>query len=839
MENLRTRELCLSLMRADTEAEVVGLLKDAGYWDNPAVWRYYGDNENNFSTIGNQQSRPDAALVEKLVNSVDARLMNECLARGIDPEGPKAPQTIRQAVAWFFEETPLPGSATAGLMTEWPDPKRTAIARGITLAATGATPREGNPSFIISDSGEGQTPEKMPETLLSLVIKSNKLRIPFVQGKFNMGGTGVLQFCGRHNLQLVVSRRNPAIAKGKFADPSDNQWGFSIVRRENPAGNRRSSVYTYLAPLGADRHPGHGGVLRFDADTMPIFPEGRDALVRQSAWGTLIKLLEYSVTGHKSHILMKDGILRRMDLLLPEVALPMRLHECRAGYKGHAGSPDTNLTGLGVRLEDGKAENLEFTPSSCPMSAAGEQMMATIYAFKKGRAETYRKNEGIIFIVNGQTHGHLTTDFFRRKQVGLSYLSDSILVTVDCSKFSGRAREDLFMNSRDRLRGGDLRAEIETALEDVLKHHQGLRDLKERRRHEEIESKLDDSKPLEDILKSLLQHSPTLAALFLRGKRVATAFKTIGVQGEPKPFEGRSFPTYFKFKGKEYGTRLHRDCHINMRCRVPFETDAVNDYFSREVDPGEFALYVVSGGSRLPVQDYTLNLQNGIASLSVKLPATCAAGDELSFVATVNDRSRLNPFENELTVHAKEPLEAGGGKGKRRKPPGEEDGGERELPSGIQLPKIIKVPESAWGEYNPPFDKYTALRIKHAGLQGQNGEDNEEGEDVYDFYLNIDNLYLNAELKSGSQDPEVTRARFMYGQVLLGLALLQHEAQAIKARAPNEENGGGEQTEDDNIEDRVELVSRAVAPVLLPMIDSLGSLDLEGGPGANFSGEAV
>ena len=265
----------------------------------------------------------------------------------------------------------------------------------------------------------------------------------------------------------------------------------------------------------------------------------------------------------------------------------------------------------------------------------------------------------------------------------------------------------------------------------------------------------------------------------------------------------------------------------------------MNDYFSREVDAGEFALYLVLGGSRLPVQDYTLNLQNGIASLSVKLPATCAAGDELSFVASVNDCSRLNPFENALTIHAKEPLETGGGKGKRRKPPGEEDGGERELPSGIQLPKIIKVPESAWGEYNPPFDKYTALRIKHAGLQGQNGEDNEEGEDVYDFYLNIDNLYLNAELKSGSQDPEVTRARFMYGQVLLGLALLQHEAQAIKARAPNEENGGGEQTEDDNIEDRVELVSRAVAPVLLPMIDSLGSLDLEGGPGANFSGEAV
>ena len=44
-----------------------------------------------------------------------------------------------------------------------------------------------------------------------------------------------------------------------------------------------------------------------------------------------------------------DGLLYRLDLLLPGVALPIRLHECR-GYGGHDGSFDTTLTGLGVRL---------------------------------------------------------------------------------------------------------------------------------------------------------------------------------------------------------------------------------------------------------------------------------------------------------------------------------------------------------------------------------------------------------------------------------------------------------------------------------------------------------
>ncbi len=233
---------------------------------------------------------------------------------------------------------------------------------------------------------------------------------------------------------IVVSRRNPSIlAKVAVEQDSDLDWSFSVVRREDPGAGRRTSAYTYLAPHNADRSPGRGSLLRFSAEKMPIFPEGREPYARESRWGTLIKLYEYSAAGYRSHILMKDGLLRRVDLLLPEVALPIRFYECRSGYKGHGGSPENTLTGLGVRLNDDRNENLELGfPSSCPMSAGGEHMTATVYAFKRDRADTYRQNEGVIFILNGQTHGHLTTDFFRRRNVGLSYLADSVLVTVDC-----------------------------------------------------------------------------------------------------------------------------------------------------------------------------------------------------------------------------------------------------------------------------------------------------------------------------------------------------------------------------------------------------------------------
>ncbi len=743
-------------------------------------------------------------------------------------------------MALFFENSSNPSSSSAGLISEWSDKKRTEVARGITLAATGYMPRDGNPCFTISDSGEGQTPERMPITLLSL-DRSNKLRIPFVQGKFNMGGTGVLQFCGRHNLQLIVSKRNPEIVR-RFGTEheSDADWGFTIVRRENPDGRRRNSAYTYLAPVNAERAPGKGGVMRFRAERLPIFPEGREPYSRESEWGTLVKLYEYATSGYKTNILMKDGLLRRVDLLLPEVALPMRFHECRTGYKGHAGSPETTVTGLGVRLNDDKAENLEVGfPSSCPISAGGEHMVATVYAFKKGRADTYRKNEGIIFVLNGQTHGHLTTDFFRRRDVGLSYLADSVLVTVECSEFTGRAREDLFMNSRDRLRSPELRYEIERALEDVLKHHDGLRDLKERRRREEIEAKLADSKPLEDVLKSVLQHSPTLAKLFLHGTRAANPFKTFQVLGAVREFGGKRFPTYFKFKGKEYGTKLTRECHIGMRFRINFETDAANDYFSREVDAGEFGLYLIRAGGREPLGDYSLSLQNGLATLSAKLPEKCGAGDELSFMAAVTDCSRTEPFQNEFVIHVRKEVVPSGGKGGRRKPPSDEEGRDRELPSGITLPNIIPVKESDWNKQEPPFDQYTALRIKHAGRASpfpSGGTDS--GHDVYDFLINVDNMYLRTELKIGREEAQLKQARFINGLVLIGLAIL-HDEDRKKASSENDPDRTEMQGEEQNIEDQVEAFTRAVAPVLLPMIESLAGPELKETAIADASGDVT
>jgi len=822
------RDLCVDLIRADSESQVVELLTRSGHWQDESAWRYYGDEEGNWSTIGNQQSRPEAALVEKVVNSIDARLMAECLRSGVDPAGPGAPATIREAVARFFDPGEPPRSA--GLIHLWPQEKRTRVARGICVAATGFRPEQGNPSITVVDSGEGQIPEQLPETILSL-RRQNKDRIPFVQGKFNMGGTGALAFCGERNIQLVVSRRDPDLARSQHHDESANLWGFTVVRREDPTRDKKSSVYTYLAPLGSESSPRRGGVLRFNADALPIFPEGPEAYSRDGKWGTLLKLYEYAIPkGNRSHILRKDGLLQLLDLLLPYVALPVRLHECR-DFRGHPGSFDTTLCGVGIRLEDDAASNLELSPLSQEMQIQGEKFTCSIYAFRKGRAETYRRREGVVFVHNGQAHAAFPTDFFRRPSVGMDYLRDSLLILVDCSALTKRGLEILFMNSRDRLRQHGLASELEADLADMLKTNRVLRDLQEQRRRQEVDTTLRENKPLAEVLSSLIKASPALAALFATGDRIPNPFKPVQVAVEDSPFTGKRHPSYFRFKGKPAGHVLAKDCPSNQRSRVQFETDACNDYLSRTIDPGQFQLSFEAETAHSPVSTYRLSLENGLASLLLSLPDGASAGQTLSYIAALNDITFVEPIENRFQVRVGPPAKPTPTPPHPKRPgtPGQSKGDDRDKPSGLALPNITRVFEApssgeyrSWSKMDPNFDKYSALRIRSA--RSSEGTDDNDAS-AYDFFVNMDNIHLKSAMKVRRGDPELLSSRFVYGMVLFGIAALRPAGPAPTVEPDSQENevepGSGK------FLDNIENLSRSFAAVILPMIEVLGKLRIE------------
>jgi len=775
------KELCLRLAYADSEDGVISLLEESGYWNDESVWRCYGDNENNFSTIGNQQSNPEAALAEKIINSVDAVLISECLKRKIDPEGESAPQSITEALVQFF-------NIFEGILSNVSAQERSKLAENICLVATGA---KTNPSYAIIDRGEGQTPKRMPETLLS-IGKSNKLRIPFVQGKFNQGGTGVLQFCGPKNLQLIISKRNPEVACYEN-DETKNWWGFTIVRRIPPSKGVRSSIYKYLAPKGE--------ILSFISDSLPLLPGDYPISFGNTLeWGTYIKLYEYQMPGLKTNILF--DLYNRLSLLMPNIALPVRFFERRKGYTGH--SFETTLSGLSVRLDEDKRENLEDNfPTSASFTASGQRMKAKIYAFKKWQSEKYTKSEGIIFTVNGQTQGHLSKSFFSRRSVGMGYLADSILVIVDCNDFEGGAREDFFMTSRDRIRSGELRSNIEKKLEELIKRHPGLRALRERRRREEIENKLKDSKPLADVIENILKKSPTLSKLFMDGVRITNPFKLKSVN-DLKVYEGKEFPTFFKLKNN-FSKSNPKHCSINRKFRVQYQTDARNDYFDRDKDPGRFILLL----NGVEMDDYSLNLWNGIASLTVQLPKEAMVADLLHFKSRVDDINRVEPFEEDFYVIVDKKADKRlGDKGKRKPPSSDEDGNHAEATSFLDLPNIIEVKKDEWDRHL--FNEYSALKVVNCG------------EREFDFFINMDNIFLQTEIKgSPTIDEKLLAARYKYGMVLIGIALLK------EADSEEYKEMQSTYTENYNIFKEIEKFSKAISPMLLPMISSLGDLELE------------
>ncbi len=813
-------DLCIRLMHSDSQEEVVALLVETGYWDDDDAWRFLGDHEGNWFSIGNQQSEAVAALIEKLVNGIDARLVNACLEAGIDPTSAQAPTSIREAVARFFDSDPTGSSERAGRIVYWENARLTAEGRLLTVAATGFMPSEGLPSITVADQGEGQTPDSFPDTFMSLT-RTNRFRIHFVQGKFNMGGTGALQYCkAPHNLQLVVSRRNPALLP-KGASDRDKEWGFTVVRRESPKQGGRSSVFSYLAPVDV-YEPRHGKILSLAADTMPIFPEAdgeiRSAYARSSNYGSLVKLYEYEWQGVRSNVVMSGGgLLRRIDSGLPEVALPVRVFECRPAYKGHSGSFATNVLGLASRLELDKVESLEpGFPIPSVLDLDGRKVRIRIYAFKKDKASGYRTvKQGVIFAVNGQAHAHLPTYFFRKKEVGMSYLADSLLVMADCSDIAGEMRENLFMNSRDRLRDNSFSERLEFEIARLVKEDQTLKALRNSRRQEELAEKLTDSRPLSDVLQQILKHSPMLAKLFLTGQKLPSPFPPSSGSGDggAAEFAGKTYPTFLRFKSLKSGEVLSRDIHVESRVRVAFETDAADDYFDRDLDSGTAQLYRIgAGGEKTAWDNWVLRgPKRGALNLSTSLADSADVGEQLELELLVTDPSRIDPFKNVMRLKVRAGKASPGGNLYYEKKEVANTGtGSKGASSMLALPEITPVHEEEWGLHN--FDEFSALAAIHAGQS-------ESGEDIYDFYVNVDNRFLRLTQKESSDDPKLLEARFTYGLVLLGLSMLQPPS---APRGSDDEAGD----QSDDVETTIARSSTAIAPVLLPMIEAMGALAL-------------
>lgn len=830
MVKLTNQALCEALLRADTESEVIQLLTDSGYWQDQSAWRHYGDVENNWGQSGNQQSLAEAALAEKVVNSVDATLIGKCREAGIDPESEQAPRTIRAAVSRFYDV----GSdkmASGGKILDWDDEKRRAVAETITLSATGASP---DMSLTISDMGEGQTPDRVPETILSL-NRSNKMRIPFVQGQFNQGGTGALRFAGKNNLQLVVTRRNPSFLKPD-ASARDCEWGFTLVRRERPSQtNSRNSIYTFLAPVDVSQGR-DGKILTFAADSFGIFPDQDSAYGRHATHGTAIKLYEYNFIGERSNILRGKSLFSRLDLLLPRLALPVRVYELRTRRNGKllpVGSRETTLDGLVRRLTESK--NLEpGFPVSVPFSPMGERLTASIYAGRKsgssaddeddddgedgakrkvGGLKRYRKREGVIFTRNGQTQGSLPKEFFQRPGVKMKPIAEDLLVFVDCDSLSADTREDLFMASRDRLVDGAFKAAVVRELEIAIAGCEELKELRNRRQQQDLEEKIKDDKPLAQVLESLIDKSPNLRQLLRLGTRIQTPLRVVPNDIDvTKPPKLEAYPNYFTLRGAKGEAPLRKNCPINQRSRFTFDTDVRDDYFVR--DERERGIFTCVTENGTPISFAGPNLRSGVATITISLPEDVSVGDSLKLIFKVKDEFRefISTAEIQVTPAAE--------KAEPRPPKPRPDGARREGdgpdgPSKLSPPRIERVFQAEWNDRD--FDENTAMKVETSGYDAEEKE-------IRTFYVNMDNASLLHEAVQKKMHLDLARNQFLYANVLFGLALLLDDTKRSQAKLGE----GPTEQEPETVEDLIARTTKALAPFMLA-IASLGASELAEG----------
>lgn len=771
-------ELFERLLHAELEDEVDKILHGAGFsLENESVWRPLGDMENNFSTVGNQQTEATAALVEKIINGIDAELMAECFRAGINPEGPEAPKTMTEAVEKFFR-------VKDGLLANLDARQQTEFAKQLHVVAVG---EKSAPSYLIIDSGEGQTPNAFPDTFLSL-NKSNKIRIPFVQGKFNSGGTGVLQFCGERNMQLIVSRRQPT-APVSNSDNSGEYWGFTVVRRMKPTAGRKNSMYVYLAP-GAE-------VLRFKADSLKVLPEERRSVAPRPyaldlPHGTCIKLYNFR---WKAKSIATTEARYELERFLHSPCLPFRLTETRdyranyfsttvAGVWSTIGSPDAS--------EDSKVE-VNF-PAYADLNLTGVGQLPYRIAVFRDNVNSRHVPHGVFFTVNGQVHGSLPSDFVAR-QLKFDYLKDHLLVSIDCTGMEPTVREDFFMASRDRVRKNEVYDEVVDHLKDALRDHAGLRALNAARRKKEIEDTLSNEEETKNLFSELLKADPTLASLFGLGDRLVTR---VG-PGPEALFNGRKFPTFFRLlKNPEGG--LVKFCPVNLTCRVDFETDAANDYFKRADSAGFIAIDP-------PNIIEESHLWNGRFTLKLRTPWKAKPGDHIPVSVRVEDvetQKRDAPFVSMLTLVAGPETER-----HRSETVGPRPRNGNKNP-GTKATMSLAMPELKWKAFE---DRELSLKIMH--------DDDGNAE----YFANSNNEHLTAELiRAKEEDQPLVKFWFGYGLLLCALGMIKAQQERAARRPALEvsgEYGNGSDNEGCDETARVGTYCDGIARVIVPIIRTL------------------
>jgi len=573
-------DLFFRLYKAQTESDIEQIILSNTELNNSENWKPLGGNKSNFSIVKNQQSNPIAALIEKITNSIDAILTKKCYEAGIDPKSTDAPKSMQEALDQFFPDNKH--------WSQLPTFRRKQ-AEELQVIADGPKRQTG---VIFYDNGEGQHPEKFEETFLSL-IKGNKNNILFVQGKYNMGGSGGIVFCGKKRYQLIASKRYDG--SGGF--------GFTLIREhvKEESDNAKETWFEYLTLDGL----------------IPSFPITELELGlenRKFKTGTVIKLYNYQFPSGYSAF--SQELNQSINEYLFSPALPILTKDKKERYPNNKVLIN-NAFGLSRRLASEEKDYLEERFSEEFEDSLIGKLKVTCFVFKRKVKEydakrtkqviqdRYFKNRmSVMFTMNGQIHGHYTTEFITRS-LKMNLLKNYLLIHVECTDINYGFRKELFMASRDRLKEGEETQHLRKFLGSQLgKSGSRLREI-ERIRKQAVN--IDSSLDTRDLIRNLSKDMPLNSDLM---KLLNQTFKldqfdaNAPKKEKPKPKKEKKKKDEFKFKPERFPTffRLDRTKEGEIKTieipkggekRLTFNTDVENDYFDRLDEPGELQVTIL------------------------------------------------------------------------------------------------------------------------------------------------------------------------------------------------------------------------------------------------------
>lgn len=558
MDNSAIKKLCLDLASASSEEEVSKIVVKHPILSKSENWRHYGDVPNNLGTVTGQSPQAVPSLIEKITNSIDALLIKECRIKGEDPEGPTAPKSMEEAVERFF------GMDDAAY-SDMGDSKRRDLASEIQIIAEGS---KTTPNIVIYDNGEGQHAQDFPDTLVSL-NRNNKRKIFFVQGKYNMGGTAVLPFCGNHRYQLIISRKN-------LTNKENNSYGFTLVRRNRGSGEEdKLSWYEYC--VDADRK-----IFEFTSQPLDLGLHRR-----KFDGGTYLKLYNYDLRNPSDVTL---DFWRELNRFLYKPALPVLVYEAR--FKtGH--TPTKVMHGNRMRCFLDARDNVEKI-FPVKINSDNVEYPVEVFVFKKDvEPREFIKDMALVFTVNGQVQ-HSIDNRFVGQELKKAYLKRHVLISVDCSKMPRQLHEDIFMSSRSQMRD---KVEFRNLLDNItreLRDNDYLTSLDEQWRKEEIFQNPKDESFLKNIIGRLLRDDKEIEKLLgLAGGLISRELEKVKKQVEEKKekFTGKRYPTYFRFKDLRPGNI--KMLPQNGECKVTIETDVEDEYLIRPHDRGELKIKIL------------------------------------------------------------------------------------------------------------------------------------------------------------------------------------------------------------------------------------------------------